>query len=338
MGGEVGLDGLEPEETAEAVVFDIQRYTVHDGPGIRTAVFFKGCPLRCLWCSNPESISSQPQVGVYAKDCIGVEKCGWCLAALPPGPRRALCEGRPDRRGGQGSCTGCLRCVDACPNDTLRGFGRACTRGQLMESILADRAYYQSSGGGVTLTGGDPLQQHAFARGLLRECRRYGIHTCVESELHCSRRAVESVVPFTDLILTDLKHMDPECHRRLTGHTNTKILSNIRYLVGQGHDIVLRIPVVPGYNDSDDNIRAVARFVAGELGNCIRQLQLLPYRVLGKEKYEALAMPYPMGDMKQPPKEEYEPNLGRIAEALRVHGVPAVAGASRKLDRATSPS
>jgi pyruvate formate lyase activating enzyme len=127
--------------------------------------------------------------------------------------------------------------------------------------------------------------------------------------------------------------MDPECHRRFTGRTNTKILSNIRYLVSQGQDIVLRIPVVPGYNDSEENIRAVARFVAGELGNRVRQLQLLPYRVLGKEKYEALAMPYPMGDMRQPPREEYEPNLGRIAETLRLHGVPAVAGTGQKLDR-----
>jgi pyruvate formate lyase activating enzyme len=327
------LRGLEPEQTTEAVVFDLQRYTIHDGPGIRTAVFFKGCPLRCLWCSNPEGISARPQVGVYAKDCIGVEKCGWCLAACP--------EGRDVLRAKEGlivgvdreSCTGCLRCVGVCPNDTLRGFGRAYTRGELMESILADRAYYQNSGGGVTLTGGDPLHQHAFVRTLLQECRRYGIHTCVESELHCSRRAVESVLPFTDLILTDLKHMDPECHRRFTGRTNTKILSNIRYLVSQGQDIVLRIPVVPGYNDSEENIRAVARFVAGELGNRVRQLQLLPYRVLGKEKYEALAMPYPMGDMRQPPREEYEPNLGRIAETLRLHGVPAVAGTGQKLDR-----
>ena len=199
-----------------------------------------------------------------------------------------------------------------------------------MQILVADRSYYESSGGGVTLGGGDPLYQWEFARDLLRECRRYGIHTCVESELQCSREAIDAVLAYTDLVLTDIKHIDPRLHERYTGHTNARILANIKYLVDRDVKVVIRIPVVPGYNDDEETVVAIAQFISEDLGNRIAQLQLLPYRVLGKEKYEALGVAYPMGDMKQPPREQYEPNIRHIADVLRLYGVPAVPGTTTK--------
>jgi pyruvate formate lyase activating enzyme len=316
----------------EATIFDIQRYTVHDGPGIRTAIFFKGCPLNCLWCSNPEGISGVLEIGVYANDCIGVAQCGWCISACP-GRDSNLIDVRDGKVAGirRNACLeDCVACAEACPNNSLRVFGRSYSVSELMRVIVADRSYYERSAGGVTLGGGDPLFQWQFVADLLRECRRYRIHTCVESELHCSREAIDAVLPHTDLILTDIKHMDPLLHRRYTGHSNVTILTNIKYIVEHEKDVVIRMPVVPGFNDDEEAVEAVAQFVVEELGNRIMQLQLLPYRVLGKEKYEALGVPYPMGDMKQPPREQYEPNIRRIADVLRSYGVPAVPGTDTK--------
>jgi pyruvate formate lyase activating enzyme len=210
----------------QGTIFDIQRFTIHDGPGIRTTVFFKGCPLSCLWCSNPEGISPRPQLALYPKDCIGLEQCGRCLDACDTDGGSAL-QTMDGKVAGvdRAACNLCFSCVQVCPNDTLQVFGRVCSVEELMRVIVSDRSYYERSGGGVTLGGSDPLYQWEFARDLLKECRRYGIHTCVESELHCSRDALDAILPFTDLLITDLKHMDPEQHRRRTGHTNTRILA-----------------------------------------------------------------------------------------------------------------
>lgn len=311
----------------KGMVFDIQRYTVHDGPGIRTTVFLKGCPLHCLWCSNPEGISPQPQLAIYPKDCIGLQQCGRCVDVCAVAGDVLLAEGDKVVGVDRAACNLCLECARACPTNALRVFGREYTVDELVRLIVADRSYYERSGGGVTLGGGDPLGQWEFARALLKECHRYGIHTCVESELHCSRAAIDAVLPCTDLLITDLKHMDPQQHRRCTGRTNSRILANIRRVVKQGGDVIIRIPVVPGYNDDDANVAAVARFVTEDLDNRIRQLQLLPFRLLGKEKYEALGIAYPLGDIGQPPREEYEPNLERMAATLRSHGIAAVADA-----------
>lgn len=326
-----GEQMTDNSKQGEATVFNIQKYTVHDGPGIRTTIFFKGCPMKCLWCSNPESQRSYPQVAVFKKDCIGIDKCGRCLHACPY-PEEQILQVENGFVVGidRSKCHNCLFCAEACPNSTLKIFGKKYTVRELMNIILEDRAFYKDSNGGVTCGGGDPMVQYKFIRDLFAECKRYGIHTCLETELQCRREAVEVVLPYVDLWITDIKVMDPKKHQQFTGMTNEKILDNIEFLVNNGAKVIIRTPVVPGYNNDEENTHATARFVSEQLKNRIVQFQLLPYRVLGTEKYEALGIPYPMGEIKQPPREEYEPNIRHLVNILAGYGVPAVAGSNVK--------
>lgn len=317
----------------EATIFNIQKYTVHDGPGIRTTIFFKGCPMHCLWCSNPESQKLYPQVAVFQKDCIGVDKCGRCLHACPHQDEHVLqvsdgCIVGIDRS----KCRNCLLCAQACPNATLKVFGKKYTVRELLKIILEDRQFYRETNGGVTAGGGDPLVQYRFLRDLFKECKRYGIHTCAETELQCQREAVEAVLPYTDLFITDIKIMDPQKHKQYTGMTNERILDNIKFLVENHAKVIIRTPVVPGYNNDEANIHATARFVSEQLKNRLVQYQLLPYRLLGLEKYQALGISYPMGDVKQPLREDYEPNIRHLTALMVGYGVPAVAGSNVKYD------
>jgi len=314
-------------------IVNIQRFTIHDGPGIRTQIFFKGCPLRCMWCSNPECISPKTELGVYPK-CIGLSKCGLCVKACPVrisplgfdddvlwSIDRAKCS--PD----------CIICVDACPASAVIRWGKEYNVEQLMEIILADMSYYQKSGGGVTLSGGEVMLQWEFARELLRACKESGIHTCVESALHCGREQMKAVYEFTDLVISDIKHMDTGLHKEYTGVGNELILENLKRTIELGKNLVIRIPVVPGHNDDDENILATGEFILKELGGKLVQLQLLPYRKLGVDKYASLGLDYPMGDDYKPPEREFwEPELLRLAALLTDMGVPAVAGSNVKYD------
>ncbi len=305
-------------------VINIQKFTVHDGPGIRTEVFMKGCPLKCLWCSNPESIKPNPEVGVYGKSCIGLDKCGWCVKACSNGALQVVDNkvASIDRQ----KCVGCLKCAKSCPNDSLKTFGEVMTVPEVMSKIRDDRFFYDRSRGGVTLSGGDPLIQWQFSLEILKECKRVGIHTCLETELHCSQEVLDQVLPYVDMLISDLKHIDSASHKNFTGVGNERILENLRYLASKNIAIVMRYPVVPGYNDSEANVEATANFILREMNNNIRQFQLLPYRPLGTDKYEALGIPYPMGEVKPPNRAEYEANLKRLAELFRQRGIPAAAG------------
>ncbi len=315
--------------TDYAIISNIQRYTIHDGPGIRTEVFFKGCNLHCPWCSNPEGLDPRPELGFYPAKCLGESACGWCRGSCPdPPPAGEHVSARFDTE----RCRGCLRCADACPSGAIRLWGKRYTVPELMAEIEKDSSFYEKSGGGVTLSGGEVLLQWEFAERLLRACREAGIHTCVESALHVPWEHAEAVFRYTDLVITDIKHMDSASHRAITGAGNERILENILRTAALGKPLVIRTPVVPGYNGDEENIRRTGAFLRDRLGGRILQYQLLPYRRMGTEKYESIRRPYPMEAYRAPERAEWEPLLQRYAVLLREeYGLPAAAGSSARL-------
>jgi len=319
------------DPSIEGIIFNIQRFSVHDGPGIRTVVFIKGCSLRCIWCSNPESLVSHRQLGVYPQRCIGVDKCGMCLKVAPD----------------QGACTvednrvtslvashheDYLACAEVCPTDALKAWGVQTTVGAVMQEVLADRDFYRESGGGITLSGGEALIQKVFAAELLKAAHVEGLNTCVETALNYRRDVLEATLPYIDLAFCDLKHMDNDAHQRFTGVPNRQILSNLKYVVDSGTPVVIRIPIVPEHNGTEQNLRATARFVAEDLGGRVRQIQLLPFRKLGEDKYASLGMTYPMAGFQSLQREVWEANIRHFVDVMRTYGVPAVAGTGSKLE------
>ena len=319
----------------QGLIFNIQEYTIHDGPGIRTELFFKGCPLRCKWCSNPEGIVATAQLGVRPDKCLSLEKCGYCLKGCP------LQENSPIKHDQNGVlsavnmvevCKDCLKCADICPSRAITLWGKRYTVPELMKIILNYRNFYLKSGGGVTLSGGEVMLQWEFASLLLKECKKNSIHTCVESALHCPTEHMEAVYENTDLVITDIKHMNSAKHKQFTGVGNELILKNIRRTVELNKPLVIRTPVVADYNNDEENIRAIGAFLRDELGGRILQYQLSPYRKLGTEKYKTLGIPYPMGYYVPPERQVWEANIRELVSILRTEfGLPAVPGANYKL-------
>ncbi|MDR0862308.1 MAG: glycyl-radical enzyme activating protein [Oscillospiraceae bacterium] len=322
------------------LVSNIQKYTIHDGPGIRTEIFFTGCTLRCLWCSNPETISPRPRLGVYPDKCLTRDICGWCVKACPldGAPLKFDGDGRlaawhENERCNSEQCEMVKECENACPSRALRIWGERYTVPRLMKIIEEDRSFYDRTGGGVTLSGGDPLVQAEFAELLLTACKKAGIHTCVETALHVPWERAEPVLRLADLIITDVKHMNSARHREITGAGNELILANIRKLAELNKPVVARTPVVHGYNADEENLRATAEFLRDALGERLVQYQLLPYRKMGTEKYASLGEEYPMGDYVAPERDKWEPELLRLADVLTSEcGVPAVAGSGKRLE------
>lgn len=317
-----------------ALVSNIQKYTIHDGPGIRTAIFFTGCTMRCLWCSNPETIGMASQLGAYPAKCLSLNKCTRCIKVCPE-------NGKPLEFDENGvlkavhmidACVGCFKCAEECPPRALKRWGELMTIPEMLKSVFEDRSFYQRTGGGVTLNGGEVLVQWEAAAMLLEECKKAGINTCVETALNVPAAHMEAVYSFTDLVITDIKHMDTEKHKVFCGAGNELILGNIKSTVALGKKLVIRTPVVPGYNGDEENIRKTAAFIRDELCNKIVQYQLLPYHKMGTEKYESLGIPYPMGEYQPPERSEWEQELLRLCDILvNEYGIPAVAGSSSKL-------
>jgi pyruvate formate lyase activating enzyme len=289
-------------------VFDVQRFSLHDGPGIRTTVFLKGCPGRCLWCHNPESQSFAPEVLVVETRCVS---CGTCRSVCP--------HGAPPP--GSGQCTACGACVDACPAGARRLAGRETTVEAVMEEVLRDRVFYEESGGGVTFSGGEPLAQPEFLHALLRACRGAGIRTAVDTCGFAPRERLLALSDLVDLFLFDVKLVDDARHLSLTGLPVAPILENLRALAAVHGNVWIRVPVVPGHTDAEEDVAATASLVAG-LGG-VRRVSLLPYHRTGAAKARRLGRDDPLGSLAPPSAER----LARLAALFHRHGLPVRIGA-----------
>jgi pyruvate formate lyase activating enzyme len=299
---------------SEALVFNIQGYSVQDGPGIRTTVFLKGCPLRCQWCSNPESQTSSRDVMQVRTKCV---KCYRCIKLCKNGaisfPKNTETEAFPVID--HAVCCNCTDhiCVQGCYEDAIEDVGVPTTVSEVMDTLLADEPFFRQSGGGVTLSGGDPLQHEEFDRELFKQCRENCIHTAVETSGYVSWEKFKPVLDYTDLVLYDLKHIDPIAHKEFTGVSNELILRNLeRILTETSVSVVVRVPVIPCANDSDDDMKAIAQF-ANKIG--VREVDLMPYHRLGTGKYAGLGRTYPLGlEVTEPSKERIK-DIQRIFQA-----------------------
>jgi pyruvate formate lyase activating enzyme len=296
------------------IVFDIKKFSIHDGPGIRTTVFFKGCPLNCWWCHNPESQAWEPELTLWPGRCI---RCGACVDACPQGAiSRDGDEVSTDRM----RCTRCGACAEACTAEARQIVGREMSVPQVMSEVERDVPFYDESGGGVTVSGGEPLAQPAFLLALLQACKGKEIHTALDTCGFAPWEVLDGVREHVDLFLYDLKVMDDARHRTLTGVPNERILQNLRALSQAGHEIVLRVPVIPGVNDDDRNVRQTGAFAASL--PALRRVDLLPYHHAGTEKYGRLHRAYALPETR-PPSDE---RIAEIARALRELGLHVKTG------------
>ena len=278
------------------MVFDIQNLSFHDGPGLRTTVFLKGCPLRCPWCSNPESQSPHHQLMLYPERCV---YCGECIKVCPTGAAST----------GKG-CINCGKCVDTCLHGARKMAGREMTSEEVIKEVLKDKVFYKDSGG-VTLSGGEALMQPEFVLEILQGCKEEGIHTVLDSSVFCDPEIFKKIIPYVDLVYADMKCIKPELHEKMMAVKNDWILENIKYMDQNGYAFNIRMPIVPGYNDSDEIIDETIEFLKNLKSDF--KTWLLPFHEYGKSKYPRIGMEWPMGDMKNMDRSEAEP----IADKFR---------------------
>lgn len=297
------------EDRITALLTDIQRFSLHDGPGMRTTFFFKGCPMRCLWCANPETRRTGAELYFAKRKCIG---CGACAAQCVSGCIRVDGVARVDREG----CRKCFHCADACPTAALSRKGTAYTPQEMLSLAMADKPFYDRSGGGVTASGGEPLWQSEALAAFFQLAKSAGLHTTIETAGHVPWQAFERIVDCCDLIYLDIKHADDEAHRRLTGVGTGQIHENLRALAAQGTKVVVRAPMIPGYNMDEESIAHLAAL----LKPFALPLELLPFHQLGQGKFEAIGDPYPLRD-KAPLKET---DMASVRAQLTEEGIAVI--------------
>ena len=294
-------------------IFDIQRFSIHDGPGIRTTVFLKGCPLRCPWCSNPESQCALPQLLYAQSRCL---KCGRCASVCP---EQALTLHSGGIEIDRARCVPCEECSRQCPSGAMRLAGRRTTAADVLAVVGRDQVFYQHSRGGMTISGGEPLAQPHFTLALLEGGRAMGVHSSVETAGLADAETVERVLRRADLILFDIKHMDAAVHNSVLGDGHATILDNARRASRLGVEMAVRVPIIPGFNDQPHQITAIAEF-ARSLG--VSELHLLPYHSYGGVKYASLGRRYEMAETLAPTQAQIETlrrevaSLGMVGRAI----------------------
>ncbi|MBM4161391.1 MAG: glycyl-radical enzyme activating protein [Ignavibacteria bacterium] len=288
----------------KGLVFNIQRFSVNDGPGIRTTVFLKGCPMHCPWCHNPESISPDRQIVLRGERCL---RCGDCYA---------ICKNHAIRKQDgeyvtqRAVCKECGECVEVCVAEAREIVGREMTTEDVIREIEKDRIFFEQSGGGASFSGGEPFLQHEFLLSLVKACKERGIHTVVDTAGYTSPDVLQRISQFVDLFLYDLKTMDNTQHQEFTGVSNRIILENLQHLAEWGHKVIVRIPVIPGVNEDSESVRRIGSFV-GALGN-VEEIHLLPYHQTGIEKYRRLGMDYRMNGTSVPTQGDLDRLVGEL--------------------------
>jgi pyruvate formate lyase activating enzyme len=325
----------EEMEKPRGTILRIQRMSTEDGPGIRSTVFFKGCPLSCVWCHNPESISDKCQPHWMKAKCIG---CRSCVAACAAGALTATDSGIAINRA---LCSPCGACSQACPTTALSVYGEERGVEELVNELLKDRVFFEKSGGGVTLSGGEPTMQPGFAETLLASLKRHGIHTALDTCGQCTWETLRALLAHTDLFLYDLKEADPENHRRFTGTTNTRILENLKSLArsmrecGLPRELWIRTPLIPGCTANAVNLERIGEFIREHLGSLAVRWELCTFNNLCTDKYDALGIDWGFRDCG--PLAEEEAN--RLADAAAGSGVdPGIVHISGPMSRETRPA
>lgn len=299
----------------QPLIFDIKRYAINDGPGIRLTIFFKGCPLSCAWCHNPESISPKQQQLFTASKCIG---CGECVKVCPKGAIALTEEGiitDPVK------CNLCGRCAEVCPTRAIEMSGRHYEIAELMEIVEKERVFFDQSDGGVTISGGEPLLHPEYLLQILKACGEHNIHRVVDTSGFCDQAVLLEVAKQTELFLYDLKLIDDELHRRYTGVSNVRILDNLQALAASGAAISIRIPVIGGVNADEQQMAAMAQFVASLPGEK-RRVHLLPYHGVAAHKHVKLGGRYVEGEMREPSAGELE----RVQACCAAEGLETIGG------------
>lgn len=268
-------------------VFDIKKFAVHDGPGIRSTLFLKGCPLNCLWCHNPEGINYKVNLWFFDRKCI---QCRSCIEACPQNALREDKKGNPFIKIDRNLCDLCGKCVEVCPTTALSFDGYEMEADEAVEKLLQDRVFYERSGGGITISGGDPLYQHEFSREVLRLCHEKGIHTAIETSMQAQKEILESFFGFVDLFIVDIKIMDSRIHHQYIGSANELILSNFKFLIENKQNILVRIPLIPDITTTEENLRTISQFVVENSPDTA--IELINFNPLAENKYRLMGKDY----------------------------------------------